>query len=270
MSRTVVRAAIEPAIAAVFFVAWFVSIAARWVTYVPLRTETFLTNPYAVAIAVGFALAVAFVRISPVASLSITAGLLTLQLLFWPARFSQVSWTAYLGLLLLAIGIGAYGGRIVRWIGLALSVVFAVTIAALLNLANLSLSGTWGAINGKPNSSVEVFQGFEVWGVVIAGLAVGAWFLGRRIRRPNPRATPAVSQADGDAITNLSPREREIFMFAAKGLSNAEIAREAHIGESTVKTHLGSISAKLGVSSRAQLVVFAYETQLLTPATATV
>jgi DNA-binding NarL/FixJ family response regulator len=45
-------------------------------------------------------------------------------------------------------------------------------------------------------------------------------------------------------------------------LSNADVARAAHIEESTVKTHLSSILAKLGLTSRVQLVVFAYESGL--------
>jgi DNA-binding NarL/FixJ family response regulator len=65
------------------------------------------------------------------------------------------------------------------------------------------------------------------------------------------------------AIAELSPREKEIFVLLAKGLSNAEIAASAFVSETTVKTHVGSILAKLGLRSRVQLVAFAWENGLV-------
>jgi DNA-binding NarL/FixJ family response regulator len=66
-----------------------------------------------------------------------------------------------------------------------------------------------------------------------------------------------------DAIADLSPREKEIFLAMAKGLSNAEIATSAFVSETTVKSHVGSILAKLGLRSRVQLVSFAWENGLV-------
>jgi len=64
-------------------------------------------------------------------------------------------------------------------------------------------------------------------------------------------------------LTDLSTREREIFLLAARGLSNGEIARAEFVSEATVKTHISRILAKLGLRDRVQLVVYAFERRLV-------
>ncbi len=64
-------------------------------------------------------------------------------------------------------------------------------------------------------------------------------------------------------LAALTDREREVLTLLARGLSNTEIASALHLGEPTVRTHVGRIYAKTGVHDRAQAVVFAYESELV-------
>lgn len=66
-----------------------------------------------------------------------------------------------------------------------------------------------------------------------------------------------------ESIAALSAREKEVFLLAARGLSNADISETAYISEATVKSHIRSILAKLSFTSRVQLVAHAYENGLL-------
>lgn len=76
---------------------------------------------------------------------------------------------------------------------------------------------------------------------------------------------PVIPFREDSLPDDLTQREREVLMLLARGLTNAEIAEECFISQGTVKTHVKRILAKLQLNDRTQVVVFAYETGLVTP-----
>jgi DNA-binding NarL/FixJ family response regulator len=78
-------------------------------------------------------------------------------------------------------------------------------------------------------------------------------------------ARPENRTIDTTALAELTDREREVVALVAGGLSNDEIATELYISPATARTHVSRAMIKLNARDRAQLVVFAYETGLVTP-----
>lgn len=99
--------------------------------------------------------------------------------------------------------------------------------------------------------------------VVAAGDALLAPAVTRRVIAAFGRRRD-VSE-DRRALERMSERELEVLRLVARGLSNAEIAAALFLGEATVKTHLSSVFAKLGLRDRVAAVVFAYESGLVEP-----
>ncbi|MGN9838602.1 response regulator transcription factor [Nonomuraea sp. H19] len=85
------------------------------------------------------------------------------------------------------------------------------------------------------------------------------------LRRMLDKFAAQLPSREPTAAADLTPREREVLLMVARGLSNMEIANGLEVAEATVKTHLGRVLAKLGLRDRAQVVVYAYEVGLVVP-----
>jgi DNA-binding NarL/FixJ family response regulator len=99
---------------------------------------------------------------------------------------------------------------------------------------------------------------------VAAGEALLAPSLTRRLIEEHVSG-PAPCDGVPAVLAELTEREREVFVLIARGLANDEIASALVVSESTVKTHVNRILAKLGLRTRVQLVVLAYETGAVRP-----
>ncbi|GIH19321.1 response regulator [Rugosimonospora africana] len=101
--------------------------------------------------------------------------------------------------------------------------------------------------------------------VVAAGEGLLAPTVTRRLIAEFARHTPPARPV-GSGLDGVTDREREVLVLIARGLSNPEIAEQLRLRPATVKTHIGHLLAKLGARDRAQLVIAAYESGLVTPA----
>ena len=99
--------------------------------------------------------------------------------------------------------------------------------------------------------------------VVAAGEALLAPSITRRLIAEFARRPPL--SAKPDRMQELTARELEVLRLVARGLSNAEIAKELFVSDATVKTHVARILMKLDLRDRVQAVVAAYESGLVQP-----
>jgi DNA-binding NarL/FixJ family response regulator len=100
--------------------------------------------------------------------------------------------------------------------------------------------------------------------IIAAGEALLAPTVTRRLIEEFVRL-PRRDRPHPDQLNSLTPREVEVVKLIARGLSNGEIAEQLVVAEQTVKTHVGRILSKLNLRDRAQVVVTAYESGLITP-----
>jgi DNA-binding NarL/FixJ family response regulator len=103
--------------------------------------------------------------------------------------------------------------------------------------------------------------------VVAAGEALLAPSVTRRLIAQFSRG-PAPGRPVPATLDGVTEREREVLTLVARGLSNAEIAAHLRLSLPTVKTHVSRLLSKLAARDRAQLVIVAYETGLVSPAAA--
>jgi DNA-binding NarL/FixJ family response regulator len=104
---------------------------------------------------------------------------------------------------------------------------------------------------------------------VASGDAVVSPRITRRLLSQHAHRLPAAGSAQPRQrvlLAELTAREHEVMLEVGRGLNNAEIADKLVLSEATVKTHVGRILSKLDLRDRVQIVVFAYETGLITPA----
>ena len=104
--------------------------------------------------------------------------------------------------------------------------------------------------------------------VVAQGEALLAPSITKRLIQEFATAAP-VTSAPPKGLDELTAREHEVFKLVARGLSNAEIAAELIVSETTVKTHVARVLMKLGIRDRVQAVVLAYESGVSVPGRST-
>jgi DNA-binding NarL/FixJ family response regulator len=101
--------------------------------------------------------------------------------------------------------------------------------------------------------------------VVAAGEALLAPSVTRRLLDRFSDALPGEEAKPPPALESLTERELEVLKLLAGGLSNAELAQQLFLSETTVKSHISSVLRKLGLRDRVQAVVLAYEAGLVRP-----
>ena len=84
-------------------------------------------------------------------------------------------------------------------------------------------------------------------------------------RMPRAASAGASGSTRADAVEALTPRQREVLLLIAQGLSNSEIEAELGITRATCRSHITALLARLGARDRAQLVIAAYESGLISP-----
>jgi DNA-binding NarL/FixJ family response regulator len=129
----------------------------------------------------------------------------------------------------------------------------------------------WGAIEaGASGFVLKDSSAEDLIAAVRAVAGCGAWFDPGVAPRLLERYRRVVAPAARDAgrLDQLTEREHEVLRLMARGATNAEIGATLHVAEATVKTHVGSIFAKLGVRDRAAAIVFAYDHGVVKPGTA--
>ena len=126
----------------------------------------------------------------------------------------------------------------------------------------------WGAIEaGAAGFVLKDSSAEDLIAAVRAVAGGGIWFdpavAPRVLEHYRRLVAPAAREAA--RLELLTDREHDVLRLMARGATNAEIAAELYVAEATVKTHDGSVFAKLSVRDRAAAIVFAYDHGVVTP-----
>ncbi|MEA2303374.1 MAG: hypothetical protein QOH43_654 [Solirubrobacteraceae bacterium] len=129
----------------------------------------------------------------------------------------------------------------------------------------------WGAIEaGAAGFALKDSSAEELIAAVRAVAGGGIWFdpavAPRVLEHYRRLVAPAAREAA--RLELLTDREHDVLRLMARGATNAEIAADLYVAEATVKTHVGSIFARLGVRDRASAIVFAYDHGVVRPGAA--
>jgi DNA-binding NarL/FixJ family response regulator len=126
----------------------------------------------------------------------------------------------------------------------------------------------WGAIEaGAAGFVLKDSSAEDLIAAVRAVAGGGAWFDPAVAPRVLDRYRRLVAPAAREAVRleSLTDREHDVLRLMARGATNSEIAATLYVAEATVKSHVGSIFAKLDVRDRAAAIVFAYDHGVVTP-----
>jgi DNA-binding NarL/FixJ family response regulator len=122
-------------------------------------------------------------------------------------------------------------------------------------------AGAAGALLDEDADATQVVR-------AVRAAAAGEGFLSPNVARrliDEFAALPDTDRPSPEQLDELTPRELEVFKLVARGMSNAEIAAELFVSETTVKTHVARILMKLHLRDRVQAVVYAYESGVSQP-----
>jgi DNA-binding NarL/FixJ family response regulator len=137
-------------------------------------------------------------------------------------------------------------------------------------VADALVAGASGFLGkgADPDEIVQAIRTIRAGDALLSSAATRS-LIARYLASPAARhanSTPALAAAS----ESLTPREREILSLVGRGHTNDDIAASLVISPHTAKTHIGRIMMKLDAHDRAQLVIYAYETGLVTPGDQTV
>ena len=137
-----------------------------------------------------------------------------------------------------------------------------VIILTTFDLDEYALGGLNAGASGfliKDTPAAELVQAVRT---VADGDAIVSPRITRRLLEIH-RSAMAPTDAGSNAHASLTDRERDVLLGIARGLSNTEIAADLFLSESTVKTYVGRVLAKLGVRDRVHAVIHAYQSGLV-------